>query len=194
MTSSPAPSPEVPSLEPANLPLWLKALRRSENLVIVFALAVMTILPVLEVVLRKFFQTGLPASATIVQHLVLAVGMLGGALAARENRLLSLSVATHWFKGGWLTFARVFSYAFAAAVTAVLTVASWEFVQSQRSLGKEFAYGIQTWVVQMLIVVGFALVALRLVWHASDKWRWRGVTLALAVGFVALAIWSGMDP
>lgn len=194
MNSAPAPNPEVPIPEPANLPPWLKALRHGENLIVVLCLAVMTILPVLEVVLRKFFQTGLPASATIVQHLVLAVGMLGGALAARENRLLSLSVATHWFKGGWLTFARVFSYAFAAAVTGVLTAASWEFVQSQRSLGKEFAYGIQTWVVQLLIVIGFAMVALRLIWHASDKWHWRGVTLLLAIGFVAVTVWSGIEP
>jgi tripartite ATP-independent transporter DctM subunit len=123
----------------------------------------------------------------MVQHLVLAVGMLGGAIAARENRLLSLSVATTWFKGGWLTFARVFSYGFAAAITGLLTVASWHFVISQKSLGKEFAYGIQTWVVQLLIVIGFALVAVRLIWNASEKWRWRGVTLLLAAGIVGAA-------
>jgi C4-dicarboxylate transporter DctM subunit len=188
------PSPEIPAAEPANLPAWLKALRRTENLVVVLCLAVMTVLPVLEVILRTFFRSGFPASATIVQHLVLAVGMLGGALAARENRLLSLSVATHWFKDGWLTFARVFSYGFAAAVTGVLTVASWDFVWSQRSLGREFAFGIQTWVVQLLIVIGFALVAVRLIWHASEKWRWRAVTLLLAVGFIALALWTGIAP
>lgn len=182
------PLPEIPHAEPANLPGWLKFIRRSENSLVVWALAVMAILPVLEVVLRTFFKTGLPASATIVQHLVLAVGMLGGAIAARENRLLALSVATHWFKGGWLTFARVFSFGFSAAITALLTVASWQFVLQQKSLGKAFAYGLQTWVVQLLIVIGFALVALRLVWHASDKWRWRIVTLLWAVIIVGGAV------
>src|SRR5688572_22892406 len=129
---NPEPLPEIPSPEPANLPGWLKFIRRSENLGVVLALAAMTILPVLEVVLRTFFKSGVPASATIVQHLVLAVGMLGGAIAAREKRLLALSVATHWFKGGWLTFARVVSFGFAAAITALLTSASWEFVRLQR--------------------------------------------------------------
>lgn len=174
--------------EPANLPGWKKFFRRGENLVVVLALGIMTVLPVLEVILRPF-KTGVTASATIVQHLVLAVGMLGGAIAARENRLLALSVATHWFKGGWLAFARVFSHGFAAAITALLTVASWQFIVSQKSLGKEFAYGIQTWVVQLLIVIGFAAVAVRLVWHASEKWRGRTITLLLAVsilGAVAL--------
>jgi C4-dicarboxylate transporter DctM subunit len=190
----PAPTPEVQTAEPASLPAWLKALRRSENMVVVLCLAVMTLLPVLEVFLRTFFKTGVPASATVVQHLVLAVGMLGGALAARENRLLALSVVTHWLSGRRLRFARVFSHGFAAAVTAVLTAASWQFVMSQRSLDNEFAYGVKTWVVQLLIVVGFALVAVRLVWHASEKWRWRGVTLVLAGGFIAAALWSGIDP
>ena len=124
--------------EPANLPAWLKFLRHGENMIVVLALAAMTLLPVAEVFLRSFFKSGIPASATMVQHLVLAVGMLGGAIAARDNRLLAMSVTTHWFKGGWLTFARVFSYGFAAAVTALLTSASWEFVTSQRTLGKEF--------------------------------------------------------
>ncbi|MSU57502.1 MAG: TRAP transporter large permease subunit [Pedosphaera sp.] len=186
--------PEIPTPEPANLPGWLKHIRHGENLLVVFALAAMAILPALEVGLRTFFHGGIPAGATIVQHLVLAVGMLGGAIAARENRLLSLAVATHWFKGGWLTFARVFSHGFAAAITALLTAASWKFVQEQRSLGKVFAYGISTWVVQLIIVVGFALVTLRLVWHASGKWRWRAVTLLFAAAIVAVAAWSPIEP
>jgi tripartite ATP-independent transporter DctM subunit len=191
---STAPSPEIPSAEPANLPAWLKFLRHGENLVVVLALAVMTLLPVSEVFLRTFFKTGIPASATMVQHLVLAVGMLGGAIAARDNRLLAMSVATHWFKGGWLTFSRVFSFGFASAVTAALTVASLEFVKSQRTLGKIFAYGIPTWTVQLLIVIGFALVTVRMIWHASDKWKWRGVTLALTAGLLLLALHSGIAP
>lgn len=187
-------TPEIPSPEPPGLPGWLRSLRHGENLVVVLALAAMTVLPVLEVFLRTFFKSGVPASATMVQHLVLAVGMLGGAIAARENRLLALSVATQWFKGGWLTFARVASHGFAAAVTALLAVASWQFVISQRSLGKEFAYGIQTWVVQMLIVIGFAVVAMRLVWHASDKWRWRSAACLLAAGIIAVAVLSPVAP
>lgn len=186
--------PEIPQPEPANLPGWLKFIRRSENLGVVLALAAMTILPVLEVVMRTFFKSGVPASATIVQHLVLAVGMLGGAIAARENRLLALSVATHWFKGGWLTFARVVSFGFAAAITALLTAASWEFVRLQRELGKVFAYGIQTWVVQLLIVAGFALVAVRLIYHASAKWRWRVAAFVIAAALVAVAFWSPIPP
>jgi len=195
---SPAPSPEISTPEPADLPGWRRTLRGGENLLVVSALAIMTLLPVTEIVLRTLFQTGIPASATIVQHLVLAVGMLGGALAAREGRLLALSAAAQWFRGGVLTFSRLVGYGFAAAVSAFLCAASAEFVVSQRSLGKVlfhvFQLGLPVWIVQLLLVIGFGLVTVRLIWHVSDRWRWRAVTLALAVGFVAVALWAPIEP
>ncbi|MFT3830681.1 MAG: TRAP transporter large permease subunit [Opitutaceae bacterium] len=189
-----APLPEIAGSEPVNQPACLRTLRRGENLVVVLALAVMMILPVAEIVLRKTIGTGVPASATIVQHLVLAVGMLGGAIAARDNRLLALSAAAQWFKGGVLTFSRIVGYGFAAAVSAVLALASWEFVMSQRPLGKIFAYGVPVWVVQLLLVIGFALIAVRLVWHAADRWQWKLATLALAAGLLAFAHGTSIAP
>ncbi|HLP02882.1 MAG TPA: TRAP transporter large permease subunit [Opitutaceae bacterium] len=189
-----APLPEIAGSEPANQPAWLLALRRGENLVVVLALGVMMLLPVAEIVLRKTIGTGVPASATIVQHLVLAVGMLGGAIAARDNRLLALSAAAQWVKGGVLTFSRIVGYGFAAAVSAVLALASWEFVMSQRPLGKIFAYGVPVWVVQLLLVIGFALIAVRLVWHAADRWVWKLATLALTAGLLAFVHWTAIDP
>ncbi len=138
------------------------------------------------------------ATAPIVQHLVLAVGMLGGALAAREHRLLALSAAAQWFRGGLLTGSRVISHGFAAAVAAFLCAASWQFVLSQRSLGKDLlrvlGLGLPVWIVQLLLVVGFGLVAVRLIGGVSDRWSWRAVTLALAAGFVAVGLWAPVDP
>lgn len=183
-----APLPEVSGSEPANQPAWLRALRRGENLVVVLALGAMMLLPVIEIVLRSCGCVGVTASTVLVQHLVLAVGMLGGAIAARDNRLLALSAAAQWFKGGALTFSRIVGYGFAAAVSAALTVASWDFVQSQRPLGKIFAYGVPVWAVQLLLVVGFAAIAVRLVWHASEKWRWRLATLLLAAALLAIVV------
>jgi tripartite ATP-independent transporter DctM subunit len=183
-----APIPEVSGSEHTNQPAWLQTLRRGENLVVVFALGAMMLLPVIEIVLRSCGCVGVPASTTLVQHLVLAVGMLGGAVAARENRLLALSAAAQWFKGGALTFSRVVGYGFAAAVSAALAVSSWEFALSQRSLGKILAYGVPVWVVQLLLVVGFALIAVRLVWHAAEKWRWKLATLLLAAALLAVVV------
>ncbi len=189
-----APLPEISASEPTNLPPWLNTLRRGENLLVVLALGLMMLLPVAEIVMRKFFNSDVPASATMVQHLVLVVGMLGGAIAARDNRLLALSAAAQWFKGGMLTFSRVVGYGFAAAVSAALAVASWTFVDSQRINGKILAYGVPVWTIQLLLVIGFALIAVRLVWHAAERPLWKVATLLLAAGLLAFVQWGGVDP
>ena len=175
-------------------PRWVRLLCSGEDLTVVFTLAAMMLLPVIEILLRKFFHGGVPASSTMVQHLVLAVGMLGGAIAARENRLLAMSATAQWLKGGLLIASRVVGFGFGAAVSALLCTSSWEFVQSQRSLGKIFAYGLPLWIVQLLLVIGFGVVAVRLVWTAAPQWRWRGATLALAVALIALALHGPFAP
>src|SRR5262245_61318352 len=70
---------------------WAAWLSQGENLVVSLALAIMVLLPLAEAVLRRTLNISIPASVTIVQHMVLVVGMLGGAIAARERRLLALS-------------------------------------------------------------------------------------------------------
>ena len=57
------------------------------------------VLPLLEIVLRATLQTGISGSNSFVQHMTLVIGMLGGAVAARENRLLGLSTGSAFLKG-----------------------------------------------------------------------------------------------
>src|SRR5262245_37591679 len=68
-------------------------LRRFEDVSLCLPLAVLVLLPLAEIVLRATLRTGISGSNAIVQHMSLIVGMLGGAVAARENRLLSLSTS-----------------------------------------------------------------------------------------------------
>jgi tripartite ATP-independent transporter DctM subunit len=173
---------------------WRRGLRSAENMMVTAVLALLLALPCLEIILRKFFQSGIPASAPLVQHLVLATGMLGGALAARENRLLSLSTLSSSLRGDVKSWAHVFSNGFGAAISTYLCVASIQLVIAARRLGRILAYGVPVWVVQILLVVGFALVAGRLVWHSGKTWRFRLATLVLAGALVALGQWAPVPP
>jgi len=156
---------------------------RAESALIVAALALMVLLPCAEILLRKGWHAGIPASTPIVQHLVLAVGMLGGALAARDNRLLSLSALQQALKPRARRWARLFAHVFAALIAVCLAGAAWDFVAASRALNKPLGYGIPVWTVQTLLVVGFALIALRLVWRADET---RGGRMAAAVAVAGL--------
>ncbi len=174
-------------VEPSGRCRWLW---QAENLLVALSLAVLMLLPLIEIVGRKFFHGGLNGGAALQQHLVLIIGLLGGMFAARDRRLLSLSTLTNFLTGRWQTFARVFSSAFASGITVFLCLAALQLVQSEKGGGKILAYGIPVWAVQGIMPLGFGVIALRLLWHAADGWRGRLVALLVAGSMV----WIGFHP
>jgi C4-dicarboxylate transporter, DctM subunit len=174
-------SAEIP-LPDAPVGGWRRLARDTENLGVTLALFAMMLLPLAAMFVRKQFA----GAAPLVQHLTLLVGVLGGAIAARDNRLLALSSLTAFLSGRWKTIASVFSSAVGATVALFLCVASVQFVREAGADASDvLAFGIHTRWVQWMMPVGFGLIAIRLVWHADEKWRGRLVALAL---FAVLAV------
>jgi len=166
---------------------------RFENLLLSLVLGLLVALPLLEAVLRKMLHVGVSNSASIVQHLTLVVGMLGAAVAARENRLLVLSRLGELLGEPWRKLAAAFAGSTAVAVTVLLAAAGVDFVLAERPSGQVLAYGIPVWVVQSLIPIGFGLIALRLAGHAAETWRGRALVASLAAVWVLLWQWSPMS-
>lgn len=174
-------------------PAWSGAARAAEDAGVAVSLSLMAVLPVLEIVLRKLLGTGISGSAALVQHLVLVVSMLGAAVAAREGRLLSLAT-TEYLKENWKAGARMFSSAFAAAITGLLCAASAQFVLSRRAAAETLAYGIPLWTVQLVLPVGFGLIAARLLWSSSPRWSGRAAAAAIAAALVCAGALLPLDP
>jgi C4-dicarboxylate transporter, DctM subunit len=165
---------------------WRRLARDGENLGVTVALLIMMVLPLVAMVVRKQFA----GAAPLVQHLTLLVGVLGGAIAARDNRLLALSSLTTILKGRWKTAASICSGAFGAVVALFLCVASVQFVRDAGAdISEMLAFNIRIRWVQWLLPVGFGLVSLRLLWHADEKWRGRLVALGLFV-FLVVIVWK----
>lgn len=182
---------EIPSTNSPQKPGGrLQWLWQAENLIVALALAALVLLPITEIVGRKLFKAGVPGGAALQQHLVLIIGLLGGMFAARDRRLLSLSTLTNFLKGRWQIFARVFSSSFAAGITVFLCLAAVQLVQTEKEGGKLLIPGVPLWTVQLIMPIGFAVIALRLLWHAADSWRGRMVALAIA----GLMVWIGFYP
>ncbi len=167
---------------------WSKRFASAENLLISLALGAMVLLPLSEAALRRTFHASIPASISIVQHLVLVVGMLGGAIAAREHRLLSLSTFGETnLRGGWKIISRICTSGVSAVISSFLCLAACQFVQAESQAGKILAYGVPLWVVECILPVGFAVITLRILWHTSKNWpsRLAATLLALLLASVA---------
>jgi tripartite ATP-independent transporter DctM subunit len=171
--------------QPAVVSGWKRVVWRGEDWLVSLALFAMVCLPLTEIVLRKLFQTGLSGVSSIEQHLTLVVGMLGGAIAARQGRLLSLSTLTMLLKGRLKSGAAIFSGIVAVTVTGFLSVAAWKFVGVEREAPRILAYNIPTWIAELVLPIGFAVIALRLWWHSVETWLGRGVVLL----FVSVLMW-----
>lgn len=166
----------------------------TENLIVAIALGALMLMPLIEILGRKVFHSGLDGAAALQQHLVLIIGLLGGMFAARDRRLLCLSTLTNFLKGRWLTFARVFSSGFAAAITGFLCAGSVDWIESTKASGKILAYGIPIWTVQLIMPIGFGIIALRLIWHASETWRGRVIAILLAGAILGIGFHPVVDP
>src|ERR1022692_1314616 len=106
-SGAPPASDLVGTPAPATRPGAMRLACQGENLLLVVALAAMLLLPVTEILLRQVFKTGVSGSSAIVQHLTLIVGMLGGAIAARDRRLLALSPVQTLLQGRAKTAAQI---------------------------------------------------------------------------------------
>jgi len=170
-----------------------------EDLFISLALLLMMFLPVGTAVFQKIFGSSIQDTTQIVQHLVLVVGMLGGAIAAREQRLLALSnLGEQKLPKKWRHWTRLFCASVSATTLGFLCFGSWQFLLTEKQAGHVLAYGIPVWIVELLLPTGFAVIAARVVWQCGEKWQLRAACLVFSFGLMAVgyfgAHWAGFLP
>jgi tripartite ATP-independent transporter DctM subunit len=168
----------------------LRAFAETEDLVAALAALGIAVLPLAEVVLRRFFNTGVPGAAPFTSHLTLIVGLTGAAIAAREGTLLTLATGTMLPEGRPRQVAAVLAAFVGALVTTILALGGVRLLQVHRDAAKEIALGVSTWIADLAFPIAFGLIACRLVWKSSATMTGRAVA---ALGIVAGA-WISTHP
>ncbi len=175
----------------------LPLLRRVLNLdtwVAAVALALMTLIPLLEIVLRPVLGSGVENAPVLVQHLGLVLAMLGAVAAERHGHLTTLGGGLGAFGGARLERAILWiAKGSAALICGALTLASWRFVASEMEAGHALAYGIPVWWVQAVMPVGFLLLGARLGSRCAEPIALRLPLSVLlpGLGFVLAAQFDG---
>ncbi len=157
--------------------------RRAENSLAAAALLAMAGLPVLEIVLRSFFRTGLPGSGAYVQNLTLWVGFVGAMIASREGRHLNLSAGFAVLPPGAQAIASAAAAAVSAAVAAGLAWASLQFVLAMTDSPVRIGGWLPIWAIIAVLPAAFAVITLRFITGAGG-WK-AGAVAALGVPGVA---------
>jgi C4-dicarboxylate transporter DctM subunit len=157
-----------------------------ENGLLILALLGTAFLPLADTLGRPF-GFAVPAGADYLQQLVLWLAFLGGLVATRERRHLSLSTV-ELFGGPVRRFGQVLAAAVSAATVGILTYASVVLVLANREEGRTLMGGVPVWVLELVMPLSLALMALRFAWGASQRWPGRVVALATVPAAFALGL------
>jgi TRAP-type C4-dicarboxylate transport system permease small subunit len=134
---------------------------RVEKVLIVLFLSLMILTAFAQIALRNLFGIGLSSSEPLVRYLVLWVGFIGAALAAREGRHITIEVFALWAAGKGGRQLAVVPQVCSAVVCGLLTYAAVKFVIDDAQLGSRTFLDLPTWVPELIIPATFALMTLR---------------------------------
>ena len=155
---------------------------RLENLLLAAVLALLVLLGVAGA------STAFANTDELIRHLTLLVGMLGGMAAARDGRLLSMGTIVHAMPDRWRPWIEIFTGLVGTTVSALLTLAAWQFVSEEAGSSSMLAFGVPRIVLQAAMPLGFLFITLRLARHAAGS-----NVLRVVVFLVAAALTVAVD-
>jgi tripartite ATP-independent transporter DctM subunit len=172
----------------------LTALHGIEGGALVVAFLLSMVLPLIDAVGRPLGGFYVPGSASYRAQLTLWLALVGGLLAAREGKHLTLSTAEAIGKAKVRDAARLISSSVAAAVCAVLAYSAYGVVMADRQQGQRLSIGIPAWVSECIMPLALGLIALRMAWRASDRGGGRALAFAAVAATFALGFIPGAGP
>lgn len=128
------------------------------NLLIVIILA-MVLFVSLQVILRNFFDSGIPWAEVAARHAVMWIAFLGAMLATRSRQHISIDVLMKTIPWRARNGVRIGLDALACVVSALLAFAAFDFVMQERAVGNELFIGVKSWMAQVIIPFGFAMIS-----------------------------------
>ncbi|MCC6349942.1 MAG: TRAP transporter large permease subunit [Candidatus Eisenbacteria bacterium] len=173
---------------PANR--FVAFLHRLEGGALVVAFLLTMVLPLIEAVGRPINGFFLPGGEAYRAQLTLWLAFLGGLLATREGKHLTLSTAEALGHARLRDVARLISSAVAAGICAVLAYSAWGVVMVDREQGVKLAFGLPVWISEAIMPAALALISLRFALGAS-RHAWGR---AIAFAAIGLAFGLGLVP
>lgn len=143
--------------------------RAAEDALLVVLLLALVIFAGAQIGARNLFDGGWIWGEQLIRVGVLWVGLLGAVVASREDRHLRIDLLPRMLPPRGRAAAAAFSHAVTAAVCAVIAWHAARFVAGEQAFGGPGIAAIPGWVLQVVMPVAFALMALRHAVHAGRE-------------------------
>jgi TRAP-type C4-dicarboxylate transport system permease small subunit len=149
----------------SNLPPALARLIRivtwTENALLIAMLALMVALAAAQILLRNFLDMSIHDADQMLRLLVLWVALLGAVAASREGKHIHVDAIARWLPGRIRSGVAALTDLFTLSMCLLLAWQSLRFMQSARESGEMALGSLPVWVAELILPLGFALIALR---------------------------------
>ncbi len=137
--------------------------RVAEDAVLVLLLGGMIALAAGQILLRNFLNIGFIWSDEALRLLVLWVAVAGAVAASRGDKHINIPIFDRFLPGRWGSLKDSVIHSFTAAICGVVAWHGALFVRSSHEFGDLLLGGVPAWMLQLVLPVGFGLIAYRYV-------------------------------
>lgn len=135
--------------------------RRLENGLLFVLLGALVVLASSQILLRNVFSTSLAWGDEAVRLLVLWLALVGAIAASRDGRQIRIDVLPRLLPARWLWVPEAVTAVFTTAVCTALAWHSARFVLDSHAFGDTLLGDWPAWLVQIILPVGFGIMAYR---------------------------------
>ena len=139
----------------------LVILSRVEDVILVILLSTMIGMAAFQILFRNLFDAGIVWGDILVRLLVLWLGLVGAMVATRTDKHIRIDIINRYLPAGVKPIAEAAVKLFSAAVCAIVSYYSLQFVLSELTHGGLAFWKVPVWVCEAIIPVSFAVIALR---------------------------------
>jgi TRAP-type C4-dicarboxylate transport system permease small subunit len=136
-------------------------LLRIEDGFLVALLVAILAMAVVQIFLRNVFDSGIIWGDILVRILVLWIGMAGAVIGSRTGEHINVDIVTRHLSEAARPVVRSVIAILTAAVCSVASYYSFKFVAAEAAFGGTAFADVPVWICQVIIPVGFAVIALR---------------------------------
>lgn len=140
-----------------------------ENAFIIIILFATMFISVTQIVLRNGFSSGLSWADPALKMLVLYITIVGSIIATRENKHLSIDVLSKFLPEHLNHLVQKATNTFAAIICLLMSYYSLQLLQISKKFEDVAFNGIPLWVLQIILPVGFLLMAIRFITNNFNK-------------------------
>ena len=165
----------------------VQRLRWGEDILALTVFFLLAFLPAFETISRLFGGSGVPASPVLVQHMTLWIGFVGAVLATRQNKLLALTTKPLFQADEEFHFGRWIAKNISFIVIISLMWGSWSLFKVEFQYPVDIAPNIPRWFAQVIMPVGFTLMAIQVFYSSFNNRMLRSSMLMMAIMWMFIA-------